>query len=288
MYNDSVIRDYFITSMNSKLFIETDSTQILEKTFKAICRANAALSLTDIYGKLMVGEKNKVPLTQHPVFLIKDDHDTISKTITDEFGDFVFKQIDTTQHLSITFYENEKTKAGVKTYLSLQNGEVVSDIKQFTKGRFKYKLLQIDVQKLTELEEDDDITMKYERFSKTAQKDLTVSENIYYDLGKYNILTENEIILDKVITILNATPSINLEIISHTDAIGDDNSNLKLSESRSLAVINYLILKGIDKKRLKGIGEGESHIRNRCTNNISCSDKEHEYNRRTEFKFIKN
>lgn len=120
------------------------------------------------------------------------------------------------------------------------------------------------------------------------QKDLTVTENIYYELAKYNIVTESEIVLDKVIVILKASPNVKLEVISHTDAQGDDASNLKLSENRSNAVIDYLVSKGIEKSRLKGIGKGELEIRNRCVNGVSCSDKEQEYNRRTEFKFIKN
>ena len=81
---------------------------------------------------------------------------------------------------------------------------------------------------------------------------------------------------------------VSLEVISHTDALGDDASNLKLSQSRSNTVIDYLVGKGIGRQRLKAIGKGETEIRNRCLNGIECSDKEHEYNRRTEFKFIKN
>jgi hypothetical protein len=40
-------------------------------------------------------------------------------------------------------------------------------------------------------------------------------------------------------------------------------------------------------ERLKAEGKGETEIRNRCINGVDCSDKEHEYNRRTEFKFSK-
>jgi outer membrane protein OmpA-like peptidoglycan-associated protein len=116
---------------------------------------------------------------------------------------------------------------------------------------------------------------------------LTINENIYYELGKYAVLTESEIALDKVLVILNANPTVQLQVISHTDAQGDDASNLKLSEMRSNAVIDYLVNMGISRSRLKAIGKGESEIRNHCANGVTCSDKEQEYNRRTEFKFIK-
>jgi peptidoglycan-associated lipoprotein len=62
---------------------------------------------------------------------------------------------------------------------------------------------------------------------------------------------------------------------------------MALSEKRSAFVIDYFVSKGIDRKRLSSIGRGETEIRNRCVNGIDCSDKEHEYNRRTEFKFSK-
>jgi outer membrane protein OmpA-like peptidoglycan-associated protein len=46
-------------------------------------------------------------------------------------------------------------------------------------------------------------------------------------------------------------------------------------------------MKGIDHKRLKWKGYGESMLVNKCKNNIPCSEEEHQANRRTEFKVIK-
>lgn len=277
----------FLVNPKGRLFIETDSFEVLEKTFQNICKVNAAYSTSDISGKLLMGDKSKAPLTQHKVYLVKGNIDTIKNTSTDGYGDFVFKQIDTTMNLSIRIEQSEKTKGGPKVYLAKQNGELVSEFKRNAAGNFEYKLLAVDFERLSILEDDDDITMKYKKFNVTNKKDLTVSENVYYDLSKYNILTESEIVLDKVLVILKASSTVKLEVISHTDAQGDDASNLKLSENRSNAVIEYLVSKGIDKSRLKAIGKGELEIRNHCTNGVNCSDKEHEYNRRTEFKFIK-
>lgn len=278
----------FLVNPKGRLFIETDSFEVLEKTFQNICRVNAAYSTADISGKLLVGDKSKAPLSEHSVYLVKSNKDTIKTTKTDDYGDFVFRQIDTTQSLSIRIEQNHKVKGGPKVFLAKQNGEIVSEFKKNAAGNFEYKLLAVDVEKLSEIEEDDDITMKYKKFNASGKKDLIVSENIYYDLGKYDLLMESEIVLDKVVVILQANPNVTLNVISHTDAQGDDASNLKLSENRSNSVINYLLIRGIDKSRIKGFGMGEKEVRNRCGNGVSCSDKEHEYNRRTEFKFIKN
>ncbi len=284
----SKIPTLFLVNPTGRLYLETDSIEVLEKTFQNICKVNASYATADISGKLLIGDKSKTPLTAHSVYLVKENKDTIKTTSTDNFGDFRFKQVDTTQSLSIRIGPTGKPKGGPKVFLAKQSGELVSEFKKNATGNFEYKLLAIDVERLSELEEDDDITFKYKKFNSSNKKDLVVTENVYYESSKYTILTENEIVLDKVLVILNAYPLVKLEVISHTDANGDDASNLKLSQNRSNAVIDYLVAKGISKDRLKAIGKGETEIRNRCENGVECSDKEQEYNRRTEFKFIKN
>ena len=94
-------------------------------------------------------------------------------------------------------------------------------------------------------------------------------------------------LLNKMIMVLQNYAQYNILITSHTDSQGDEATNLKLSIKRAETVLNYLISKGISKDRLKSEGKGETQIRNRCINNVNCSDKEHEYNRRTEFKFTR-
>lgn len=279
----------FLVNPKGRLFLETNSFEVLESTFQNVCKVNASYSTADIFGKLLEGEKTKLPLTEHKVYLIKSNVDTIKTTSTDNYGDFTFKHIDTTQNLTIHIEQTEKVKASKKIYLAKQNGEIISEFKKNAiTGNYEYKLLNIDVNVLVEVEDNDDITMKYKKFNSTGKKDLIVTENVYYESGKFNLLIESEIVLDKVIVILNANPTIQLQVISHTDAQGDDGSNLKLSEMRSNAVIDYLVSIGISKTRLQAIGKGETEIRNHCANGVACSDKEQEYNRRTEFKFIKN
>lgn len=280
---------FFLVNPKGRLFLETDTTKALETAFTNICRSNAAASTTDIAGKLLIGEKMRKPLMDLKVFLLNQKQDTVKATKTDNYGDFVFTKVDTAaQKFSIRIEETESTRAEQKIYLAKQNGEVVHEFVKNPKGIFEYRLLNADIIELSPVEETDDITLKYKKFDVSGLKNLSVTENVYYESGKFNITYEGELVLDKVITILNANPKVSLEVISHTDSQGDDASNLTLSEKRSVAVVDYLILKGIDKARLKGLGKGESLIRNRCLNGVACSNKEHEHNRRTEFYFIKN
>lgn len=294
---DGVVKSFKITDVPviflinpiGRLWEETTDADKLEVSFMNICRTNATNATADISGKLLVGEKSKQPLTEHKVYLVKENVDTIKTTLTDGYGDFSFKQVDTTQNLSVKIQETEKIKSVPKVYLAKQTGEVVAEFRRGIRGGFEYRLLEVDIVKLTEIDDsDDDIILKYKKFKNTSAKNLTVNEDVYYELAKYNIVPEAEIILDKVVVILKANPLVTLNVISHTDAQGDDNSNLALSSKRSEAVIDYLVSQGIDKTRLKASGKGENEIRNRCTNGISCTDKEHEYNRRTEFVFSSN
>jgi outer membrane protein OmpA-like peptidoglycan-associated protein len=279
---------FFVVNPKGRLWLETEHPAELEKAFASICRTNAKYSTSDIAGKLLIGENERSPLTDHKVFLLNEKQDTLKVTRTDNYGDFVFTKVDTTQDLSIRYEQNEKVKGGPKVFLARITGEIVSVFKPNKAGVFEYRLLKSDIVTLSPVGEEDDITLKFKRFDQAGGKNLLVSENIYYESGKFDITYEGEIVLDKVITILKANPQVKLEVISHTDARGDDATNSLLSAKRSLAVAEYLNSKGIAPARVLAIGKGETDIKNRCRNGVECSDKEHEFNRRTEFNFIKN
>lgn len=105
-------------------------------------------------------------------------------------------------------------------------------------------------------------------------------ENIYYDLDKADIRPDAAIELDKLVQILKDNPGIRIELGSHTDSRASDIYNLRLSQRRADAAINYLVNKGISAERLeaRGYGESELIIENART------EAEHQENRRTEFK----
>lgn len=75
-----------------------------------------------------------------------------------------------------------------------------------------------------------------------------------------------------------------LEVQSHTDATAGDEYNMELSQKRANTVVDYIVNKGIAKKRLTAKGFGETQLINRCANGVDCSDEEHRQNRRTVFK----
>lgn len=109
-------------------------------------------------------------------------------------------------------------------------------------------------------------------------------KNINYDYNKWNIREDAAKILDNVTNVFSDNPGLELELGSHTDARGNDEYNMDLSQKRAFSAMTYLINKGIDSTRISFNGYGETNIKNRCKNGVSCSDKEHEENRRTELK----
>lgn len=112
-------------------------------------------------------------------------------------------------------------------------------------------------------------------------------DNIYYDYDQFEIRDDASRELDRLVTILKDNPEMRIEIGSHTDSRGSDAYNLRLSQKRADAAINYLIERGVNKARLEARGYGETKLLNHCKNEVSCSEKEHQINRRTEFKILK-
>jgi len=111
-------------------------------------------------------------------------------------------------------------------------------------------------------------------------------KNIHYDLDKYFIREDAKAELNKLVQFMKDNPKINVELSSHTDSRASDDYNKTLSQNRANAAVDYLVLKGINKSRLKPIGYGEIKLLNKCSNGIDCAESQHQLNRRTEIKVI--
>ncbi|MCT4664280.1 MAG: OmpA family protein [Flavobacteriales bacterium] len=110
---------------------------------------------------------------------------------------------------------------------------------------------------------------------------------INYDLNSAKLLPEAKKKIDELLLpILNDKKNVSVEIASHTDSRASDSYNQDLSERRARSVVNYLIQKGINPSRLVANGYGEKQLKNRCSNGVSCTEREHRENRRTEFRII--
>jgi outer membrane protein OmpA-like peptidoglycan-associated protein len=80
---------------------------------------------------------------------------------------------------------------------------------------------------------------------------------VHFDFDKYNIKKIYVPDLDQHVAYLSVNPSSPVTIEGHTDSIGSDQYNQKLSERRANAVRQYLIEKGIVSSRIRVVGYGE-------------------------------
>lgn len=113
------------------------------------------------------------------------------------------------------------------------------------------------------------------------------TDPIYFDYDLWYIRKESKPILNRVIEIMKKYPEMIVEIGSHTDARGNNKYNLDLSSKRAASTRTYFIEQGIPAKRIFSKGYGEKVQIIKCIPENSCSEEQHELNRRSEF-VIKN
>ncbi len=123
---------------------------------------------------------------------------------------------------------------------------------------------------------------------KTIKKDIElkpiekgakiVLNNIFFETGKATLTSQSRVELEKAIDLMKTNLSMIIEVGGHTDNVGDDAFNMKLSHERAKSVREYLVSGGIVSERVQAKGYGES-------NPVATNDTEdgRKSNRRTEF-----
>jgi outer membrane protein OmpA-like peptidoglycan-associated protein len=107
--------------------------------------------------------------------------------------------------------------------------------------------------------------------------------NVFFDFDKWDLRPESYVELDRVVKLLNENPTIEIEMSAHTDSRGSDEYNFKLSDNRARSVMEYILSKGIAANRITSQGYGET--KPVATND---TDEGRQWNRRVEFKIVKN
>lgn len=110
-------------------------------------------------------------------------------------------------------------------------------------------------------------------------------ENIYYNYDKATLKSTAIPPLNNLVQVMKSTPII-IELSSHTDSRGKDAYNMDLSLARAQSVVDFLIKNGIAKERLTANGYGETRLVNECSNDVPCTEEQHQANRRTDFKVV--
>ena len=112
------------------------------------------------------------------------------------------------------------------------------------------------------------------------KKDAVVQlQDITFETGKADLKPESNEELDRLVSLLEGNQTIKVEISAHTDDVGNDDSNLKLSEKRAKMVVDYLTKKGIKGDRMTAKGYGETQPLG-----VNDTDENKAKNRRVQFK----
>lgn len=106
--------------------------------------------------------------------------------------------------------------------------------------------------------------------------------NVFFDFNKATLKPESFPELDRVVEFLNENPKVEIQLSSHTDALGSDEYNQKLSDERAGSVKKYFISRGIsvEKVGVKSFGESQPIADNE-------TEEGRQLNRRVEFTVLK-
>jgi outer membrane protein OmpA-like peptidoglycan-associated protein len=285
-YQDFFVKSYKLTQTPTSflidefgkiIFINPDARTIMGYLDERKNTLSNNIAQTRISGKILIGD-NVNPLKNSLVYVLNDKHDTIQKSSTNDVGGFTINNINTSQNITLNIPSNTQIQEDQKVYVASENGEILAPCKKIPTG-FEYKVLDVEMVYLKPLKETE-VTLK-----KTKElTDLNFTENLHKS-GGVILLKDAQNKLDALILKLKNYPKANIEIISYTDCKGDAQSNIALSQKRSLSIANYFISKHIAKTRIKAIGRGESEPLNSCIDDVPCSEAENEINRRTVFRF---
>ncbi|MCZ2357137.1 MAG: OmpA family protein [Bacteroidia bacterium] len=213
-----------------------------------------------------------VPMLNNPVTLLKG---IITDKKTKQPLEATIHVID--NELNDTISENISNIATGKYLVTLPSGKNYGIIVQAPDYLFYSENFNIPIS------QDYQEVVKNIELDKIITGSKVILKNIFFDFDKSTLRPESEAELDRLYKFLASNSSIRVKIGGHTDNKGSDEYNQKLSESRAKAVVDFLLSKGIDTKRLEYQGYGESKP-------IDTNDTEEgrQNNRRTEFEILAN
>jgi len=118
-----------------------------------------------------------------------------------------------------------------------------------------------------------------------------LNQPIYFNLDKYNLRPDAVAELNKIVLVMNEYPNMVVELKAYTDCRDTYEYNQILSDKRAKVSAWYIKARITKPERIYGKGYGETNLVNGCAcegNVVStCTEEEHQMNRRTEFIIVK-
>lgn len=236
----------------------------------------------------------------------------VSSNRTETEGNFVYDNIysfienepitEAIIHGCVTDKDTGEPIAGATVTLFDPNDEVYKEITTGEEGCYSTHVNRLHIYRIRAEHDDYDSDEKLSEKNRDEQEinfelqktlipldpgtDLAKVLNIpiiHFDFDKHNIRPDAEVELAKLLVVLEEHPDLKINIRSHTDSRGSDVYNQALSERRAKSTYDYLTRKGINHKRMTYEGLGEWELVNGCSDDVHCTEEEHQENRRSEF-----
>ncbi|MDR3627645.1 MAG: OmpA family protein, partial [Ignavibacteriaceae bacterium] len=88
---------------------------------------------------------------------------------------------------------------------------------------------------------------------------LVLSGDANFEFNKSKLLPNAYAVLDSIVSTMKAHTDYKWEVGGYTDGIGSDKYNIKLSQRRAKAVVDYLVSQGVIRRNIKAVGYGKAN-----------------------------
>jgi outer membrane protein OmpA-like peptidoglycan-associated protein len=201
-----------------------------------------------VYGKVLNKKTNEPIAANIEYFGLKDDKNYGNATSNSETGEY---------KIILPRGVNYGFKSGAEGFISVSENLDLTELKEYKEIEKNLYLVPVEIGQTIRL------------------------NNIFFDTGLAILREESENELENLKKLLSDNEEMTIEISGHTDNVGNDANNLKLSSDRAQAVVQWLLDKGIDTSRLTSKGYGETK-----PIGSNSTDEGKQLNRRVEFTII--
>lgn len=201
-----------------------------------------------VYGKVLNKKTNEPIAANIEYFGLKDDKNYGNATSNAETGEY---------KIILPRGVNYGFKSGADGFISVSENLDLTELKEYKEIEKNLYLVPVEIGQTIRL------------------------NNIFFDTGLAILREESENELENLKKLLSDNGKMTIEVSGHTDNVGNDANNMKLSSDRAQAVVQWLLDKGIDTSRLTSKGYGE-------TKPVGSNNTEEgkQLNRRVEFTII--
>ncbi len=237
-----------------------------------LCSKNKAVGKSDLFRIRLKEEAKKIEDAA-----ITSSEPTVTKPKKDVEEEKPSLTAPSTVVLISGVVKDQKTGKPIEAdivYEDLENGEEIGiATSNPTTGEYKVSLpygkryaLRAEAKDFISVSKNFDLTQKGV-FKEIKNEDLFIApievgtmavlNNIFFTFGKSDLEEASFFELDRLVSVLQSSPTMELEVQGHTDNVGSAEANQKLSQLRAEAVKTYFISKKIKPNRIKTVGFGE-------------------------------